>query len=103
MSYIYSLINISPITDAAYVHVVVPQFEPRKKVASLCVRFRAPEEIIENERIVTNSQTIVVVRVIYLEYPFMAKKTLLHMYLDQMGPTAQFIHVGRISDLYYLT
>ena len=40
------------LADPEYVCMVVPQFEPKKKVANLCVRLRASEQI--NACVVTN-------------------------------------------------
>ena len=33
------------LADPEYVRMVAPQFEPRKKVANLCIRLRASEQI----------------------------------------------------------
>ena len=44
------------LSDPEYVRMVAPQFEPRKKVANLCVRLRASEQI--NARVVTNRWTL---------------------------------------------
>ena len=80
--------------------MVAPQFEPRKKVANLCVRVRASEQI--NELLQT-LDSIVAVCFIVLEYPHLGK---VGSDLGEENPitlirwTTQFVRVRRISDLY---
>ncbi len=40
--------NGGALADPEYVRMVEPQFEPRKKVANFCVRFRASESILKH-------------------------------------------------------
>ena len=80
------------LADPEYVRMVAPQFAPRKKVANLCVRLRASEQI-----------NALAVWVIFLEYPFPGKVGSdlgEEKHITSIRWTTQFVRVRRISDLY---
>ena len=70
------------VADPEYVCMVVPQFEPRKKVSNLCVRLRASEqinELLQTVGLYCQGLSVILFNTLFRErwHPTQAKKTLL--------------------------
>ena len=74
------------LADPEYARMVEPQFEPRKKVANLCVRLRASEQINSSVWVIFTGK---VGSDLGEEKP-----------ITSIRWTTQFVRVRRISDLY---